>query len=317
MQINHRKIILSFILSVFFSLNLFAEFHVIPMLDFGMLRIGENNHLFSPSGKMLFKYQKPEDDVSGGPDSVTVSMSYSQDIFKNGIEGYEEKQFHGFSGFGKMGFGKNTFLLKITGRGAHPFESYKNFEGLLFYSRELIKNDSTTLVFGGGLAATDTGIIIGGIDIFVVPLPMVYFSYKNPYIQTEMEWTGLPMINLTLFPENKLRIRTNASLAGFDLPVDLQYDLALCWYPLSKQPLDELVSVSAGFASNVKKFRVDMENSLKYQYYCAYGEISMTALTLRAGYAFGGKKILRINDSKITDDYNGGFYATISTMYKF
>ena len=266
---------------------------------------------------MMFKYQKPEEEVSGGPDLAAGSLSYGQDFFTKGIEGFDEKQFHSMGAFGKVGFGRNTFLLKVTGRGAHPFDSYKNFEGLLFYSRELIKTDSMTFVAGGGLAATDTGIVIGDIDIFVVPLPMVYFTYKNQIIQTEMEWTGLPMINLMLLPEKMFRVRGSAALAGFDLPTDLQWDCALCCYPVTIEPFNELISFSAGLASNVKKLRINTENSMKYQYYCAYGEASITALTVRAGYAFGGKQVLRTKDDKVTKDYNGGFYATVSGMYKF
>ena len=94
--------------------------------------------------------------------------------------------------------------------------SFKKLSVILFYSREFIKNDSMTLAVGGGLAATDTGITLGDIDIFVVPLPMIYFAYKNQIIQTEMEWTGLPMINLMLFPENMFRLRGKAALAGFE-----------------------------------------------------------------------------------------------------
>ena len=297
--------------------DLCAEFNVIPMVDFGALQIKDDNYLFSPSGTLMFKYQKKEDTASNQPDLIAGSVSYGQDFFTKGIEGYEEKQFHSMGAFGKLGFGRNTFLLKVTGRGAHPFESYKNFEGLLFYSRELIKNDSTTLAVGGGLAATDTGIVLGGIDIFVVPLPMVYFAHKNQIIQTEMEWTGLPMINLMLFPGKIFRVRTSAALAGFDLPTDIQWDVALSCYPVTKEPFNELVSISAGAASNVKKFRINTENSLKYQYYCAYGEVSITALTVRAGYAFGGKQILRTKDDKFSKDYDGGFYATVSGMYKF
>ena len=195
--------------------------------------------------------------------------------------------------------------------------SFKKLSVILFYSREFIKNDSMTLAVGGGLAATDTGITLGDIDIFVVPLPMIYFAYKNQIIQTEMEWTGLPMINLMLFPENMFRLRGKAALAGFDLPTDLQWDCALCWYPFKNEPFNELVSVSAGVASNVKKLRINAENSLKYQYYCAYGELSITALTIRGGYAFGGKQILRTKDDKFSKDYDGGFYVTISGMYKF
>ena len=125
------------------------------------------------------------------------------------------------------------------------------------------------------------------------------------------------MINLMLFPEKMFRICINAALAGFDLPTDLQWDCALCWYPFRNEPFNELVSVSTGIASNVKKLRINTENSLKYQYYCVYGELSITALTIRGGYSFGGKQILRTKDDKLSKDYEGGFYATISGMYKF
>ena len=304
-----------FCIAILFNLN--AEFNVIPMVDFGAVQIKDDNYLFSPSGTLMVKYQKDENDNSKTLDLFSGSLSYGQDFFTKGIEGFDEKQFHSISVFGKVGFGRNAFLLKVTDRGAHPFESYKNFEGLLFYSRELIKTASTTFAIGGGLAATDTGIVLGGIDIFVVPLPMIYFAYKNQIIKTEMEWTGLPIINLILFPEKMFRIRGSASLAGFDLPVDLQWDVALCCYPVRKEPFNNLISISAGVASNVKKLRINTENSLKYQYYCAYGEISITALTVRAGYAFDGKKIFRGKDTKDMQNYKGGYYATISGMYKF
>lgn len=304
-KLNLKKLSTALVLGCMCLLNLCAEFNVIPMVDFEALQLKEDNYLFSPSGTLMFKYHKAEEDTSNKPDVIAGNISYGQDIISEGIEGHEENQFHKLGAFGKVGFGKNTFLLKVTGRGAHPFDSYKNFEGLLFYSRELIKTDSMTFVAGGGLAATDTGIVIGDIDIFMVPLPMIYFAYKNQIIDTEMEWTGLPVINLTLFPKNMFRVRTSAALAGFDLPTDFQWDCALCCYPFRNEPFNELVSVSAGMASNVKKLRINEENSLKYQYYCAYGELSITALTVRAGYAFGGK------------NYDRGFYATVSGMYKF
>ena len=317
MKFNLKKVCAALLAGTVLLFNLCAELNVIPMVDFGALQLKDDNYLFSPSGTLMLKYQKGEDDASNTPDLIADSVSYGQDIISKGIEGYEEKQFHSMGVFGKLGFGKNTFLLKVTGRGAHPFDSYKNFEGLAFYSRDIIKNDSMTLVVGGGLAATDTGIVLGGIDIFVVPLPMVYFTYKNQIINTEMEWTGLPMINLTFFPEKMFRVRTSAAFAGFDLPTDLQWDVAVCCYPVQSEPFNELVSVSAGIASNVKKLRINTEDSLKYQYYCAYGELSITALTVRGGYAFGGKQVLRTKDGKFSKDYDGGFYGTISGMYKF
>ena len=297
--------------------NLHAEFNFIPQVDFGMLQLEKETFLYSSSGCLQFKYQKEEDSAAKGPDVIAGSFSYGQDFFSKNVTDYSETHFHKLGLFGKIVFGKKTFLLKLDDRGAKPFESYKSFEGLLFYSRKLIDTDSTQLDFGGGLAATDTGIVLGGINLFLVPLPMIHFSYKNQIIEAEMEWIGMPDAIITVFPQGVLRIRGSFALAGFDLPKDIQGDLALYFYPFTEGFLKDLASISAGTSHEVKKLRINTENSLKYDYFTAYGQLSITALTVRVGYAFGGRRNVRGRDSKYTKAYDGGFFATLQAMYKF
>lgn len=312
-----RKLFIGVVFSGIVLFNLNAEINIIPQLEFGMLQLEEKSYIFSPAATLGFKYTKNEASVSAGPDLIAGSLSYGQDIFSKSVMGIEEKNFHKLGAFGKVVSGKNTFLLKVDGRGANPFASYKNFEGLLFYARKLIDTNTTQLDIGGGLAATDTGIVIGGIDIFVVPLPMIHFSYKNKMIDAEMEWIGMPDAIITLFPENMFRIRSSFALAGFDLPTDIMGDLALCCYPFKDGFLKDIASISVGASHEVKKFRVDLGKSLKYDYFTAYGQLSITALTVRAGYAFGGRQTVRAKDIKTTSSYMGGFFATIQAMYKF
>ena len=126
----------------------------------------------------------------------------------------------------------------------------------------------------------------------------------------------MPDAIITLFPENMFRIRSSFALAGFDLPADFMGDLALCCYPFSGF-LKDLASISAGASHEVKKFRINTENSLKYDYFTAYGQLSITALTVRAGYAFGGRQTVRAKDIKESSDYKGGFFLTSQAMYKF
>ena len=312
-----KKLAGTLILAVGFLFPLTAEFNLIPILDFGLLQLGEDSFIFSPAGNLQFKYTKDESDTSNSPDVIAGSLSYGQDIFSHEIAGCEKKNFHKLGLFGKVVYGKNTFLAKLDDRGANPFESYKNFEGLVFYARKLIDSDSMQLDIGGGLAATDTGIVLGGIDIFVVPLPMIRFSYKNYFLNTEMEWIGLPDAFITLFPENMFQIKASCALAGFDLPKDLMFDCALYCFPFRKGFLKEIASISAGLLHEVKKFRITTEDSLKYDYFTVYGQISITALSLRAGYAFSGSQTYRTKNDKITKDYKGGFYASLQAMYKF
>ena len=320
----HKQTIFA-ILIFLASLNLSAQeksqkeykFNVIPQIDFGMLQLENNTFMFSPSANFQFKYQKEEGAAIKGPDVIAGSISYGQDFFSNDYSIMGENHFHKLGLFGKVVSAKNTFLLKIDDRGAKPFESYKNFEGLCFYARKIIDSDTTQLDIGGGLAATDTGIVLGGLDIFIVPLPMVHFSYKNQIINAEAEWIGMPDAIITLFPKNMFRIRSFFALAGFDLPKDFMGDLAFCLYPFRDGFLKDLASFSIGATHEVKKLRINTENSFKYDYFTAYGQLSITALTVRAGYAFGGRQTFRGTDSKTTKNYDGGFFATIQAMYKF
>lgn len=312
-----KKALIMFSLAGIVLCNLTAEFNVIPQLDFGILQLEEDSYIYSPAGSLGFKYTKNEDSVFDGPDVIAGSLSYGQDIFSKEISAYEEKNFHKLGAFGKVVTGKNTFLLKVDGRGAHPFESYKNFEGLLFYARKIIDTDSAQLDIGGGLAATDTGIVLGGLDIFLVPLPMIHFSYKNQIIDAEMEWIGMPDAIITLFPQSIFRIHGTFALAGFDLPTDVMGDLALCCYPFRDGFLKDIASVLIGASHEVKKFRINMENSLKYDYFTAYGQLSITALTVRGGYAFNGRKAFRTKEEKTSSDYDGGFFLTLQAIYKF
>lgn len=299
------------------SVNDDIKFHVVPVAEFRMLQIEGDNYLFSPSGSLQFMMEKAEDSTSNMPDLITGRMSYSQDIFSRGIEGYDERNFHKIGLFGKVVSGRNSFLLKIDSRGANPFESYRNFEGLLMYGRKLVDTDSISLVLGGGLAATDTGIKIKDFDVFVVPLPMLYFTYSGEWFTAEFEWIGLPDARFVLFPKSMFRIKGEASFAGFDLPVDINFDTALCCYPIKEGPFKDYFSISAGISHNVDKFRIDMDNSAKYNYFSAYGEVSATAIGVRAGYAFAGERMISSAGVRTKGDYDGGFYLLIHGMYKF
>lgn len=277
-----------------------TKLSVVPDLKFSMLKLKDDNFLYSPFGSLQFMLEKEEGSTSNQPDLITTKFSYGQDIFSKGMPGYDENNFHKLGFFEKVVYGKNSFLLKIDTRGANPFESYKNTEGLLMYARKFIDTESTTLVFGGGLAATDTGIRLGGVDIFLVPLPMLYFTHKNQIFSTEIEWIALPNVKFVLLPEKQFRIKADAAFAGFKLPVDIMFNTGLAWYPIKEGELKEYFYISAGLSHNVEKFRIDQDTSAKYHYLCAYGEINATAIGVRAGYAF-----------------NYGFFLLISGMYKF
>ena len=81
--------------------------------------------------------------------------------------------------------------------------------------------------------------------------------------------------------------------------------------------MKDIASISLGASHEVKKFRINTESSFKYDYFTAYGQLSITALTVRGGYAFCGRQTVRAKDEKFTSDYDGGVFVTIQAMYKF
>ena len=292
-------------------------FNVIPVLGFDMLQLEKESFVLTPSGTLQFMRRKDASSTSRQPDVIAAGASYSQSIFTKKIEGYDERQFHSMSVFAQVAAGKNNFMMQLALSGAKPFDSYKNFNGVLMYGRQLIKTDSITFTAGGGIIAADLGLKIGSFEPFVIPLPLLQFAYNSEYFNASFDWIGLPSVSLTLLPHKMFRFKGSCSLGGFDLPSDLKFDCAVCCYPLTKTKMGDFMSISAGITNSQKGFKIDNKNSLKYQYYSAYGELSLTLITLRAGYAFGGKQTLTAGDEKFKKDYDGGVFATIQAMYMF
>ena len=293
------------------------KFNVIPVVGFDMLQLEKESFILTPSGTLQFMRTKNASSTSKQPDMIAGGASYSQSIFTKKIEGYDERQFHSISVFSQVVAGKNTFLLQLAMSGAKPFGSYKNLNGALMYSRQFIKTDSISLSAGGGVIAADMGLKIGGVELFVIPLPLLQFAYTSEYFNAGFDWVGLPSVNFTLLPHKMFRFKGSCSLGGFDLPADLKFDCAVCCYPLTKTKMGDFMSISAGITNSQKGFKIDNDNSLKYQYYSVYGELGLTLVTLRAGYAFGGKQTLTVKKDKFKKDYDGGIFATIQAMYMF
>ncbi len=293
------------------------KWFTIPGAGFNMLQLENENFLFNPSVSLQLMGRKNKTSVSKSPDFISFRFSYGLDTFSKGIPRFDEKNYHHINAFSRIASGKDAFLFLVGSNAINPFSSYKNFAGVLMYSREIIKNDSVTFTVGGGLAATDFGVQVWGLDVFVVPLPMVHFSYKSEYFNTFIDWSGLPITQFVLLPKNMFRMNGQFSLVGIDLPVDLKFDFSLRCYPFMNGPLKDGMYISAGLSNNFAKFRIDTEKDFRYQYYCAYGEISVTTISLRAGYNFAGKQIYVLNGESTTSPYESGFFLSLQGMYFF
>ena len=162
---------------------------------------------------------------------------------------------------------------------------------------------------------TDLGLTIGGVDIYVIPLPIFSFSYTSEIFNGSCSFMGAPSISAVLFPKAMFRLKGECGVAGFNSIRDITFDCAVAYYPLKNTKAGDFLSVSAGIQNKHTGFATkDPRKKYSYQYYGAYGEINASFISLRAGYNFDGK--LRVKD-KDDVDLHKGIFASVQAMYMF
>ena len=287
----------------------------IPTAGFTYSRFSPDNYMLQPSAGLQFMRKKNNLEVSG-PELFALGANYSQAYFKEGLCGTDTDSLHSISLMGNLMAGKNTVMLSVSSEAELPFSSFKNITGLAMYTRQLFKNDSITFGLGGGIIVNDFGVKIGDVDIFVIPLPLIYFTYslKTDFLQAGLNIISLPSIDFTFFPEALFRLKGSASISGINSVYDIMFNGCLACYPLKYTAAGDLLSISAGVKNTKNTFSMADSKRRGYQNYLAYGEINAGFLVVTGGWNFGGHEIL---DKDITDPCNGGFFASVTGMFAF
>lgn len=288
--------------------------HLLTMAGFSALQTDEKDFILSPSANLQFMHIKNEGVESKQPDAIVIGAGYSLDHYTQGLGPDEVDTFHNVNLMGNVVAGKNSFIAMVASGGEIPFSSIKTITAGLMYTRQLVKTDNLSFTAGFGIMAGDLGLKIKNYNIYCIPLPLFSFNYQNDIFAGGISVMGLPSLSLTLFPKSMFRFRGNCGVSGFKSIRNLTFDTALVCYPLLNTKAGELVSISAGVMNTAKSSLLKDKTKYAYQYYSAYGEISATFVTLRAGYNFDGKKYF--NDDEVGDMYKG-LFATVQAMFMF
>jgi len=288
--------------------------HLIPVLGFQALQIEEKDFILSPSINLQFMRTKSKGVESAQPDLLVIGGGYSQNYYTCGIGPDRIKSLHSVNLLASLGWGKHSFTGMLASGGEIPFSSPKTLTGGLMYTCQLVNTENIKFSLGGGIIVADTGIKIKDFPIYCFPLPLFSFTYANKIVSATASVMGAPSLQLILFPKSMFRLKGSCGIAGFKSIRDLAFDCALVYYPLFNSVLKEALSISAGVKNTHSSTILRDKTKIGYQYYCAYGEINASFITLACGYNFDGKVLI---DDEVKGDMYKGIFASIKAMYMF
>ena len=286
--------------------------HVVPMLGFQMLQTDEKDFVLSPSAALQYMCVENLEDPSS--DGLVLAAGYALNHHMQALGPESVKNTHSINLFGSYTFGKNNFVGIVNSEGEIPFSSIQAVNGGVMYTRQLVKTDNISFVFGAGIIVGDLGLKIKDLNIYCLPLPVFSFNYKNDIVDASVSLLGLPSLSLTLFPEAMVRFKGSCGLAGLKSVRDITFDCALVYYPFLKTKTKDMIYISAGIMNTVSNTVLRDKIKYGFQYYSVYGEVSATLVTLRCGYNYNGTN--RIDDETVSSLYKG-FFGSLTAMYMF
>ena len=312
-----KKIILFIFCFSLLSIASFAQDfqnHVMPSIGFNALQTGEKAFVLTPSVNLHFMRMKNEGVESSQPDFIMAGAGYSQSCFTCGIGPDQIKRSHGCNLMFNLAKEKNSFMAMLSAGGELPFSNIKTVTGGVMYSRKIVDKENLSFDFGGGVIVADLGLKIAGHDIYVIPLPVFSFTYKNDYLSGTIAVMGPPRIEFKLFPESKFRFNSSLGMMNVRSIRDLTFDCAFAYYPLHDTDKGDMLSLSLGVMNNQTSVVLKDADVYGYQYYSVYGEVNATIVKLRAGYNFDGKAIVK---DEFTGEIYKGFFASLNAMWMF
>ena len=312
-----KKIFVIFICLSLAVVNSFAQDfknHVMPSIGFDALQTGEEDFILNPSVNLQYMRIKNEGVESKQPDFLMLGAGYSQNYFTAGIGPDKINTVHGCNLMVNLGKADHSFMAMLASGGEAPFSHIKTITAATMYTRRILDTENISFVFGAGVIVADLGLELFGYDIYVLPLPVFSFTYKNDIISGTIALMGPPRISFTLFPKSMFRFNGNLGMAGLSSIRKLLFDCALAWYPLNDSENPDMLSLSLGVMNTENNTVLKDKEKYGYQYYSVYGEVDAAFVKLRGGYNFDGKVIAR---DEYTKDMYKGFFGSLNAMFMF
>jgi hypothetical protein len=182
---------------------------------------------------------------------------------------------------------------------------------------EFIRTEHMALTLGLGLGIGDFGIELpGGESLPVMPMPIVRFNVDTSFVDLSFEYLKKPVLNITLFPEYRIRLVNTFGMNQFRDIRDLLFDTMLMYRFFSKESkLGDFAGVGVGIKNGVIGFPLSKkEKSYEAVYNSVYAQIDLSFLRINGGYLFNS---VEIHDLDRTKDIGDGFFVSAFLAWQF
>lgn len=120
------------------------------------------------------------------------------------------------------------------------------------WAYEVIRQSNMSLILGGILIVNDFGIDLpSGDPLPILPIPIVRFGFRSQWFNTSFDFFGMPTLNFTIAPKEKIRFTANAGMEFYRSIQDLLCTFTL-WYRLfdENHSLGDFAGIGIGFKNN-------------------------------------------------------------------
>jgi len=187
----------------------------------------------------------------------------------------------------------------------------------LGYGYEFIRNNHFSLTLGAIAWVGDFGIEMGnGNPLPVLPLPIALFAYTSKWFNASFEFFGEPSLNMTIAPEQKIRLTSVFWMEQYRNINDLFFDITL-WYRFfsNEHRLGDFAGLGLGIKNNGTMFVFsEKDKSYELNKYSAYAIVDLSFLQISGGLAFNGREIY---DGTLQNKIGNGFFVSAQLAWKF
>ena len=292
------------------------DWTITPFLNYEYLSFdGQSVH--SPGEGILYTKGNMNPSLSEERDSLLIAGMFKQYFIQEAEDGYPELA-HGINAMIDRKIKRHLFLGIIAAESDKPFYGgLRSFIGGPAYGYEFIRTENVSLILGIGVGVGDFGIELpNGKPLPVMPLPIARFNVYTSLLNLSFEFLKKPELNITLFPEYKIRLVSSFGVNQYRDIRDFLYDVSLNYRFFSKDSkLGDFAGIGIGVKNGGFGFPL-AESGKSYEliYNSVYGLIDLSFLRISGGYSFNGIEIYDIDRKK---DIGNGFFVNAVLAWQF
>ena len=292
---------------------------IIPLMKYETLKM-KKQQLSTYTGGLVIIQDKSELSSNKNKDSFTAALLY-------GKTKMEEEPLYEYPD----NYTNIEFLLQKKKEGHNYFSIFRSnsdkpvsgglntYKFLTGYGYEIINTEKHSLYLGGSLAVYDWGIEMSNGESWpLLPLPFIHYEYTSPLLFCAFDFTSSPMLDLTIAPENKLRLNSSILVAdagewedcGIKCDINLEYR-----FFSPDHEYGDFAGIRAGVSA--EDYTADLSDSdispIQTGWKSVYAALDLSFLEVIYGYGYGKTYYKEQNEQNI----GSGYYLSIQAAWMF